>query len=668
MRFKVRETPEAKHLKGRTAKHWNRRAGLLLAAAALLGVMVTGCKPSATNSAKSAGTNTAKAGVTNAMTGRPQAVPKANPAPGPMPRPFAHSNQAAAAHPPVRPNGVPPVLRLPPGKTGPLAAGARTGVRTNAPAAATTAGAKPWDAAIAKLRHLQTSPYFYPAVTVAVLCIVFGVIFLVQFLKAKSGKRGETLPAEVAPKLAARPVTKKARKAPISACNVLQVTAEARHLWQFASKGRGFVLSREQTSLGAEPLPANAIAKDWRNLWQRRLNIAWLPPEQVFLRVAQFPVSDFDETVAMVELQLEKLSPMPVAQVVWSIQVLPQAEGNLQTVIVMIAGRNAVEEFLGKLEGQGFLADRLEMPRLDQLRATTVSGDGAWIYPDPASASPTALVAWWYGGVLQNLALITLPPANRPASLKEQLLQMAWAGEMEGWLTAPPSWHLVADPQVAAQWDPDLREALEQPIEVTAPPTPGALAAMTAQRVAQTEPQANLLPAEFSARYQQQFVDRLWMRGLGTVIAVYLFGVMIYFAWLQFAQMGTSKVEQEVANLGPTYTNALQLKARFEVLKTTQELKYAALDCWKAVAEVMPDGVTLEGYNFNDGKRLTLNGTAPSDQAKQLTEFDKNLRSATVNGQQLFDPLAGEHLTYHNTQPNTVGWSCVLELKKGDTL
>jgi hypothetical protein len=335
----------------------------------------------------------------------------------------------------------------------------------------------------------------------------------------------------------------------------------------------------------------------------------------------------------------------------------------------MIAGRNAVEEFLGKLEGQGYLADRLEMPRLDILKATTVTDDGAWLYPDPASASPTALVAWWYGRVLQNLALVTLPPANRPASLKEQLLQMAWAGEMEGWLTAPPSWHLVADPLVAAQWESDLRAALEQPVEVATPPAPAALAAMTAQRVSQSESQANLLPAEFSSRYQQQFVDRLWMRGLGTVIALYLFGVMIYFAWLQFAQMGTTKVEQEVANLGPTYTNVLQLKARFEVLKTQQELKYAALDCWKAVAELLPDSVTLEGYTFNDGKRLTLNGSAPSDQYKRLTAFDNDLRKATVDGQPLFDSLGGEPLTYRNSANNTMTWSCVLELKRGaDTL
>jgi hypothetical protein len=640
-----------------------------LVAVTLLAVALSGCKPSGGSAGKPSGTNVAKAGLTNAVGVRPQSAANAKQAPGPMPRPFVRSNQVVNAQPGARPNPFAPGFHPPPGQTNVLAAGQRTGVRTNAPAGAKAAAAKAWTGLAAKFKQLQKSPYFYPAVAVAVLSVAFGIVFLVQFLKAKSKKRTETLPAEVAPKPIARPVIKTKRRAPISGCNVLQVTADARHLWQFASRGRGFVLSREQTSLGAEPLPAKAVAKDWTNLWQRKLNIAWLSPEQVFLRVAQLPASDFEETVSMVELQLEKLSPIPVTQIVWSIQVLPHAEGSLQTVIVMIAARNAVEEFLGKLEGQGFMADRLEMPRLDLLRATTVTTDGAWLYPDPASAIPTALVAWWYGGVLQNLALITLPQAKRAASLREQLLQMAWAGELEGWLTATPTWHLVADPQVAAQWDPDLREALEQPAEVTAPPASAALAAMTAQRVSQTEPQANLLPAEYSTRYQQQFVDRLWMRGLGTVIGLYLFGVMIYFAWLQFSDMGTTKVEQEVANIGPTYTNALQLKARYDVLKTTHELTYAALDCWKVVAELLPDGVTLEGFNFNDGKRLSLNGTAPTEQTKNLTQFDKDLRSATINGQLLFDPLAGDHLTYHNSQANTVSWQCVLELKRaGDIL
>ncbi len=458
----------------------------------------------------------------------------------------------------------------------------------------------------------------------------------------------------------------KLKKSRWHSCNVLQVSAEARQIWQFDARNGAFVLNRQQTSFAGEPLPAKLVAKDWRTLWQPKLNIAWLPPEQVFLRVAQFPASDFNETVAMVELQLEKLSPMPVAQIVWSIQTFSQAKSSLQTVIVSIVARNAVEEFLGQLEGQGYLADRLELPLLDQLQATPITGDGAWVYPEASASRKMALVAWWYGGVLQNLDLVTWHPANPSAGLREQLLQMAWAGELEGWLTSPPVWHLVADAPEAAEWEPALRQGLEQPVELQAPVPPPDLAALTARRGAQAESKANLLPAEFSARYQQQLVDRLWMRGLLAIGMIYLVGVAIYGVALGVAVFRTRGVENEVAALSGTYTNAIQLKARFQVLKDRQDLKYAALNCWKTVAELMPESLTLESWNFSEGKRLALNGTAPSAQVKQVVEFEATMRRATIDGQPLFDASKGEGLSWQNQGPAAVSWKFSLELKRGE--
>src|ERR1022692_2295423 len=143
-------------------------------------------------------------------------------------------------------------------------------------------------------------------------------------------------------------------------CNVLQVGEDSRHLWQFDAQS--FVLSREEVVRTGEPLPAMMVGKSWSSLWRNKLNVAWLPPENVFIRVAHFPPASPEETRTMVELQLEKLSPIPVTQAVWSMHLLPQAAGGLQTVVLIVAERSAVEKFLGKLESQGFLADRLELP------------------------------------------------------------------------------------------------------------------------------------------------------------------------------------------------------------------------------------------------------------------------------------------------------------------
>jgi len=312
------------------------------------------------------------------------------------------------------------------------------------------------------------------------------------------------------------------------------------------------------------------------------------------------------------------------------------------------------------------MADRLELPLLDQLQITPVGEDGAWIYPQPGEGSSRAMVAWWSEGVLQNLDLISFPAVAQAASLREQLFQMAWAGEMEGWLKGTPRWHLVADPNAAAQWEPALRESLEQPVELGQPLQAAELAALTARRAAHSDPRASLLPLEYSTRYHQQFVDRLWMRGLLAVAAIYLLGVAIYGVALAVATFRTTSVENQVASLGPQYTNSVQLKARYRILEDRQELKFAALECWNLTARYLPESATLDTMNFVDGRKLALTGKSPSGQTKEIIDFEADLRKATsTNGDLIFDPTKGEHVSYQ-VQGQDVRWNFSLELKRAE--
>src|SRR5688572_26821145 len=216
-----------------------------------------------------------------------------------------------------------------------------------------------------------------------------------------------------------------------NSCNVLQLDRGARHLWQFSGK---FNLQKEEAKLANESLSSRLFDKDWQTLFQPRLNVAWLPADKVFLRALQLPMAEFAETQSMVDLQLEKISPLPVAQIVWSFEVLPHPGGEMQTAIVIVVARQVVEEFLGQLEAQEYMADRIELPLIDLLQATEVTEDGVWIYPDTSSTAGPCLIAWWYGGVLQHISLVALPKdEQRGALLQNQLVQIMWAGELEGW-------------------------------------------------------------------------------------------------------------------------------------------------------------------------------------------------------------------------------------------
>ncbi len=455
-------------------------------------------------------------------------------------------------------------------------------------------------------------------------------------------------------------------------CNLLHLAPDAKRLWQFEAKGGSLALTREQRVPHTEALPGKWVAKNWSSLWQPKLNIAWLPAESVFLRVVELPASNLAETLAMVELQLEKFSPFPVAQIVWTMHVIGSRTApvkgeagpeHLQTVVVVIAERKGVEEVLGKLERDGFLADRLETPMLDQLEAVDPKEDGAWLFPLSLGGQSAALVAWWYGGALRNLSFVTLPTAGeRAKELQEQLSHLAWSGELEGWLTAPPKWHLMADPVKAVEWETVLRAAVNEPVAVTAPPPLAELAGRTARRAASAA-QANLLPAEFTAQYRQQFVDRLWLRALAYAGLTYAVAVAIYFGAVGMLGYQTGRVESAVASLSGSYTNALQLKMRYSILQERSQLKYAALDCWQLVAQEIPEGITLQRSSFVDGKKLSLSGTAGSGDVQKIYDFYDALRKAKLSGQPMF---AGGEQPQTRQQGMVLSWNFSLELLRSE--
>jgi hypothetical protein len=429
-----------------------------------------------------------------------------------------------------------------------------------------------------------------------------------------------------------------------------------------------------------KPLPVKIVEKDWHELYQPKLNIAWLPADQVFLRVVQLPAVDRQELLSMLEFQLEKISPLPVAQIVWSVEVMPSKAEKMQTAVVCIVARDLVEQFVGSIESANFQPDRLEVPQLNQVIADGVREDGAWIYPGTGPDSEMCTVAWWADGTLQQLQVLRLPipgapePGAPPVSvdalrsrfLQDQLMQVAWAGEMEGWLTLPVKWRIVAGEETANRWRALIGDWAEDGVEIHPAADREGLARFSALRVARREPASDLLPPEFAARYRQQYIDRLWMRGLGALVGIYIAGVIIYIAVLQFYVFQDSRLKTQIAGIANTYTNVLRLKERVLVMEEQLNLKYAALDCWKIASEQLPEGFNLANLIFGQrGRSLQLHGTAPPDQRDKIIEYNDNLRQAVVNGKNLFKDVTPPNINQRVGSPN-INWNFECKLNVSD--
>src|SRR5256885_4445994 len=212
------------------------------------------------------------------------------------------------------------------------------------------------------------------------------------------------------------------------------------------------------------------------------------------------------------------------------------------------------------------------------------------------------------------------------------------SGELEGGLSPPPKFHISAQAEAAEQWRRYVPP--EHAVEIIAPPNATEIATRTARRAASDKPRVPLLPPEYAARYKQRFMDRLWMRGLGAMLLLYIFGVLIYFAFAQFASFQVGGIESQISALGESYTNTLRLKERVKVLQDQMDLQFAALDCYKAIADKLPPELTLNTMNFDKGRKLQLAGIAPKDAVRPITDFNEEMRKVPVNNQHLFSKVS----------------------------
>jgi len=451
------------------------------------------------------------------------------------------------------------------------------------------------------------------------------------------------------------------KAAPIPhACNVLSLRQGQRHLYHFSVNKGGAAPAGLWEIAADKPLPANVVSRDWRLLIRSRLDIAWMPPESVFLRAVQLPACAPGELAGMIEFQLEKLSPMPPAQVVWTVESVAHPDATQQTALVTIAARSTVEAFVETLEQGGYMPDRIELPMVRRLLSKPVQGNLLRIVLDGSGAQQVALLGWWTDSVLRDVSLIRLPVQGAAELLLAQLNGTAWAAELDGWLALLPSVTVVAPLSEAAPLVEALRGWCSQPVSIETPGAEPDLAQLTANHALHPSP-ASLIPEEVRTRQRRQYVDSLWVKGLTALAMAYLAGVFVYLAVLTYQKSSVETLRNETRSMALQYTNTLQLKARVRVLQEQVALRFAALDCWNAVVEKLPEALTLAQLDFKNGRTLLISGNASEGDRAEVTRFNDLLRAVSSEGKPLFSEVKPATMTPRGP---LLAWSFEAELRR----
>jgi hypothetical protein len=124
-----------------------------------------------------------------------------------------------------------------------------------------------------------------------------------------------------------------------------------------------------------------------------------------------------------------------------------------------------------------------------------------------------------------------------------------------------------------------------------------------------------------------------------------------------------TSAKQALASISGSYTNAQKDAAQIGILLDRQELKYKALDCMKAIAEHMPESITLQSFYFQRSK-IELRGTAVTEDADAIGKFNEELRhinNPNRPDQPLFSDIAPPTMQTHGTSTE---WAFSCQLKE----
>lgn len=463
-------------------------------------------------------------------------------------------------------------------------------------------------------------------------------------------------------------------------CNVVSLFGGPRTAWRFQVKSGEPVAAGMLPVESGKPFPSAIAGRDWRQLLQPQLNIAWLPADSVFVRVVDLPSANAEEIQGMIEFQLERLSPLPPAQVVWTVETVESAAGAANasspvesgvvpttTAWVTLVARSAVEDLLGRLLQEGYVADQLEFPLVRELKGCRPDGDGLWLVVDAIPTGRSILAGWYLGGRWREVGLIHLPEGvEASAHLVEQLTRVAWAGEWNGWLQALPAVTVLSAPGAAADLEAALVEWSGQPVKLSPRMDPARVAESAARRQLVEKPRS-LIPEEIVQKRRNEFIDSLWIRALSVAAVLYLAFVFCFMIGLKVQEYRLDSVRDAGNAISGSYTNALQTKAQVAILQDQVALRFAALDAWRAAIEALPETLNLTQLDFTRGRALELTGTVNADNTAEVTKFNSDLKKIELNGQPLFAKV--DPATFFPAQGagGSVRWSFKAELKRAET-
>ena len=403
--------------------------------------------------------------------------------------------------------------------------------------------------------------------------------------------------------------------------------------WFTYRRGQVALLDQGTMDSAAEPLPDGLDAK------RVGATTIALPASQVFTRIMTLPLLDPEELAGAVALQVDKFSPFPVEQIVFSYEILQQTDAET-SVLIAISQQTSVEAWGTVPRQAGMQLSRVDCAALGAWQALRKQGalDTTRRQSLLLLDQDEVVLLTHDAGRLLSISGLG-PPGNFSdsdacADLAEEVARILMEAEADhGVVEASELALLSYETSVALDTLQEaLAEAVEmQVVQMAGQPFPdiagGLLQRSLAVPNAVSTP-LNLIPPEWVRDADtRRFRNRMIVIGSGLLglWMLLLAGGLGYFAW-ERVRLEQLREREEDWRRPANVIRSMRLQAN--LIDRYHDRTYSALEVLREISALQPGGVDLVSFTYRRADGLEIIGEA--DSGAQVLQFNERLNDSAL--------------------------------------
>jgi hypothetical protein len=426
------------------------------------------------------------------------------------------------------------------------------------------------------------------------------------------------------------------------------------------SAQQGTIPAGTESGSLSEALASDDLPGNFSEVLQGDIHVS-LPSSELLIRVVEFPTVDSEEIRAMVEFQIDKVSPFPSDQMAISHEILKQEEET--SLVLMAASKRSGIDAIGDIfQEKGVHIHSIDARTLGWMQLLKDEGhiktEGCHVYIIDDSIDFTLAVMC--DGI--PLAFRAFHAHTDEMEVIEELCR-----EISYTITALDSEHELPDPASVQCWIqedmPDaffskLREKSGLTVEAhdlnTLPP----LSEGILRRSRSPGQRMELIPREWIDFKKRKALIRRFSMVAGSIAAILVVVLLVFFGIYKTRDIKLNRVQAEADDIAPKAQEAFQNRKKLQALRVYMDRSDSSLECLREVTRMLPDDdIEFVSFNYKKNKAVTLRGTAGNDDIA-YDYFEK------LNNSKLFSRLKDQSVTTKVTKGiRRAVFSANLELK-----